>query len=188
MGYTRRDVILVLLLLSSLGVGQLMVVATAPIHEFGHYVVGKHFGWNITEIDWYSHVEFTEETIDNAPRMQKIFVNVAGVILVPIIPYIISTRKKSTILEAVTLPYFGLGFAGSSADLKFMYWNLFIGNPTPVAEFKVLGPANLMASVLVVLTMLGVANKIIRRYKRCLTNLSVMIDNLDDVEVSRSGL
>jgi len=182
MTLSRRGVIWILLFFSSAAVGQLLLMSTAPIHEFGHYVVSKRFGWNITDINWFSYIEYSQETIDNAPRMQKIFVNIAGVIFAPIIPYIISTRKKSVILEVVTLPYFVLGIVGSVSDIKKLFWYLLTDAPMATAENNVLGVANLMVSILTVLIIVGVVRVVMNKYLHRLSTLSIIINNLDDIQ------
>jgi len=182
MTLSRRGVIWVLLFFSSAAAGQLLLMSTAPIHEFGHYVVSEQFGWNMTDTNWYSYVEYSQETIDNASRTQKFFVNIAGVIFAPIIPYIISTRKKSIVLEVVALPYFVLGFLGSASDIKKLFWYLLIDAPMATAENNILGVPNLMVSIPAVLVIVGVVHVVANKYRQRLSALSIIIDSLDDIQ------
>ncbi len=182
MMYNRRDVIWMLLFLSSAAVGQVLFVSTAPMHEYGHYIVSKRFGWNITDVDWYSYIEYSRETIDSAPRIQHIFVNIAGMIFMPVIPYIISTRKKSIMLEVVALPYFILGFGGAVSDIKKLFWYLLIDVPMSTAQNNMLGVTNLAVSVLTLFIMFGVIHKVGNKYLQRLSTLSTIINNLDDIQ------
>ncbi len=181
----RQKVIWGLLFISSMAVGQMLFMFTAPIHEFGHYIVGKKFGWNITDIDWYSYIEYSRETMDNAPRIQKIFVNISGMIFMPIIPYIISTRKKSIVLKVVALPYFVLGFEGSISDIKNVIWNLLID--TPITTTEIFSAPNLMVTTLTTLVMVCVIGVAVYKYLRCIDILSIVINNLDDDQEGEQG-
>ncbi len=181
MGLRRRDIIFVLLVVSSISIGIFMTIATAPIHEFGHYIAGKSFGWNITEVDWYSYVEFSEETLDNAPRWQKIIVSIAGMILAPIIPYILLTRRRSMIMDIVALPYLGYGILGSCGDLKNIIWRLLTNALMPRTEYEMFTPMNLTISIVTAIVILAVLEIVVlERYKQCVIQLSTIIDELEN--------
>ncbi len=197
MGFKRRDVISFLLIISTLSMGQLMVVATAPIHEFGHYIVAKSFEWNITEVDWYSHVAYTEESIDNASRIQKLIVSIVGPIFTPIIPYILIllTSRSRTIRDILVLPYLGLGILESGGDLKKVIWYLLVNAPMPKTELEAsvsmnIVIVNIVISILTTVGLMWVVYMVaVRRYKQCVIELSTVIDELDDhdEEVQKNG-
>ncbi len=180
----RRHVISVLLTISSLSIGLLMAMTTAPVHEFGHYITAKSFGWNVTEVDWYSHIEYSKESVINASRPQRIVVSIAGVILAPIIPYIlfVLVKRRSALWDILALPYLGHGLLASCADLKKAIWWLIIS--APMTDYQVLSLTNLVVSILAtIVVLIPLCTIVVDRYMECVRELSTVIDELDDHDV-----
>lgn len=183
----RYQAILILLFITSMVTGQILVTFTAPIHEFGHYIVAKQFEWDIVEVDWFSYVEMTEETIDNASTTEKFLVSSAGMFLTLFIPYIIFIfiKKRSVIINLMFSLYLILEFCASAGDIKHLFAyvleQLFWSSIT-VAKFKIGSPINLISTIASAITVGYTAYRCLGSYANYLIEVGSMIDNLPGEE------
>lgn len=185
MKYKRQDAIFVLVLICSFVVGQLLVIATAPIHEFGHYIVAKYFGWDVVDVDWYSHVELTEETMNTAPLTQKILVSSAGTIFGMFIPCIIFIKTKSLAFKIPSFVYMIFEFCAGMSDYKKIITYLIqqlTGKYLLVSEYRVSSPMNLIATILTVVVVMVLMQKSFGKYIQYVKDLSIEIENMDSYE------